>query len=1847
MSSDGVSEERERDLVAKVELRLALADNAAKFEQGLDTFVAPLLLKLASSHASVRQAVFNVLKDILARLNSLRVVKVPVQKLLLQAQSPSILPNQDDGPVRLYSLLLASKGVDRMDPSEARMMVPLAMRTISGLPRRAAARMFQVLCKLLLKWVPPLKGSQEEDEVREFLALEDEKDLEFLLHKFTQFFLLIPAKADPQSGTIPRGYSCPGLCADDVSFFTYEAGVSFTKEQMLRFKAAIYKFVTNGLVQDDQLLLKFLSVASTDSSNLSDSAIQHLKRLNTPYEDANFINFMISLYTGDNVTGAPPVKHELQERILGTLNKSVVATTNSTQVSRICSIGMHSQHRKLGSLSLIFIRHVAKYNYQSLLDHQEGAMGIAPLIRNKLHEEGWPRLQLGSATPNLAATLDLRRLQYETLGDILRKDATLLLDLSYIEFLLDSLKGDLSEFRPSIQEALISLTATLPTISEESKISLKMLIRKNMADDYQIDLAENKEAKEAEMSCRYVCIKFCNAVFPFDDADARMINVWGTSRNNKFDVIEEAYKGLHPYWFRVNQALNTTEFKKTSDLLASEIRETSLPRFETFARLVLKEVEIAATIPSSSISKTLNVAIRFCKQCLISEAVRGVKTVVIQDEDWSVRIEKALEVDDLVRKKVFDLLFTIDHEWLTMFLRLLTCEFIIKDEKGTQVSSFQYHDPIFGETLLSLLRYCNSNILRSLEVTISQIYSHIESMAINSVESLKLSANILGIIAANAPDSENVKAIIGTIESTPDFEVSPSLLANSYIIPRMLIKRVPEAAAKLEILAGKLTSLMQSPRKNDVTIDLLGQISKFGSLSHLNNEAKDQFVLNAVEFLNARLLNNSAAAEVWGYLSIYANHDQFMTRLNKIWETHVSKQVDFLFSVGEALSVMAAGWHSIFLWQQLDILNDSPTELQEIYDEEKLRVVVDKVLESCDSTKPSLRRASCIWLLSLVQFLKNNEKLSERSSEIHLRFMKFLADRDELIQESAARGLSLTYEIGDENLKESMIKGLLKSFTDTKSTNNMTAGSVAGETELFDADVLKTNDGSIRTYQDILNLSSEVGDPSLVYKFMSLSRSSLLWSSKKGIAFGLGAIMSKSSLQNLLLENQDTANKLIPKLFRYKFDPYPAVARSMSDIWNSLIVDSPSVISDYFDSILQELLTGMGNKEWRVREASTLALLQLVQSQPREKFADSVLSIWTMAFRAMDDIKESVRDASMKLTTGLSKILARSINVNEGINPEAAKKILNQILPFFLGVKGINSDAEEVRNYAMKMLLELIKNSGDATKPFAIELVYDFILLFSAIEPQAINFLSLNASNYKIDANAIDLHRRNSIGNSPLMEAVNKLIDISDDSMMDGHVSSAVKAAKNSVGLPSNVAASAVLILLVKKYQMSLKPLSGKLLKSCVNAFGDRNQSVRLAFAVSFGHIFHISSLDKTVKYSKQLTESYFSGDIETKLVVGTAIESTLKHASVEFENVASLFMPLLFIASNDSEKTISSYFDRLWTEVSTSGSGAVKLYLEEILRALKEHINSNDFSVRRTCGKSISVLCDRVDHSVSEKLIDSLFLITLKSLSGRSWEGKEVILEALQSLSSKFTKHVNNNDELRSRLGQAFEGEISRNNESYVSKAIFPYYGFFAAFPQSESTEKLIDVTRRLLHGGDQTNVDAANEQEVGNTRIKADSEISRKSSRKNIEKEDFAIKALKACANVCKSVEANKEQQIILVKFTLDETAKLFDHLSILYTWRSQVAACEIGQLVVNSLNVNLDKEMEELLMKFWSRIIKCNGTKESIENVKIQTIKLAASLRKYAPGLKLQIESDLRVIAELDPTSRVENELRNIGL
>ncbi len=100
-------EQRELNLIGKVELRIALADTDAKLQSTLQTYLPPLLLKLASESKSVRNKVLSVCQHISTRIKAPS-IQLPVDALLKQYKATNNLL------VRRFDLLYVQQGVDRM-----------------------------------------------------------------------------------------------------------------------------------------------------------------------------------------------------------------------------------------------------------------------------------------------------------------------------------------------------------------------------------------------------------------------------------------------------------------------------------------------------------------------------------------------------------------------------------------------------------------------------------------------------------------------------------------------------------------------------------------------------------------------------------------------------------------------------------------------------------------------------------------------------------------------------------------------------------------------------------------------------------------------------------------------------------------------------------------------------------------------------------------------------------------------------------------------------------------------------------------------------------------------------------------------------------------------------------------------------------------------------------------------------------------------------------------------------------------------------------------------------------------------------------------------------------------------------------------------------------------------------------------------------------------------------------------------------------------------------------------------------------------------------------------------------
>lgn len=150
--------------------------------------------------------------------------------------------------------------------------------------------------------------------------------------------------------------------------------------------------------------------------------------------------------------------------------------------------------------------------------------------------------------------------------------------------------------------------------------------------------------------------------------------------------------------------------------------------------------------------------------------------------------------------------------------------------------------------------------------------------------------------------------------------------------------------------------------------------------------------------------------------------------LTTLYGLYELKQAEIHFTVGEALSCAGACWQSDVLLLNLDVTSSYQGRMKRPSTFESL---LAKLLKDCKTTKPSLKKASGIWLFSLIQNCGHLSEVQARLRECQAAFMGLLSARDELVQETASRGLSLVYEQGDKTLREKLVNDLVASFTGT------------------------------------------------------------------------------------------------------------------------------------------------------------------------------------------------------------------------------------------------------------------------------------------------------------------------------------------------------------------------------------------------------------------------------------------------------------------------------------------------------------------------------------------------------------------------------------------------------------------------------------------------------------------------------------------------------------------------------------------------------------------------------------------------------------------------------------------------
>ncbi|ODQ63342.1 hypothetical protein NADFUDRAFT_84483, partial [Nadsonia fulvescens var. elongata DSM 6958] len=1361
-------------------------------------------------------------------------IQLPVEALITQFRAPQLPVGTDATMVRTFDLMYIKMGLGRMSAQDKSELVPVVLKDISIYSTQHSSALFQIFLQVLNFWTPPLIGSKDADNLRKDLGFVTDNatatinpDEIFLCEKFMALMCYNrSAFIKPEGSTEFQIRRLPGLSVEDIKFLTNEKPDQLSNEFLTEAKINVLKFMTSGCC-DEAKLFPVLMACHDNNSKVSDMAEFIFKRLSIDYESKKIVDKLITFYTG-GYQAKLPVRDVVQVHILKLLTKSKYAANCSAElVYQIIDIGLKSSYSKLKQVTIQFIHWVTKISADIII--LSFSSNVLSSLQEWIMSTGWPKSQ---NTNDLQLT-NLRQYAYEAIGSILKRDVSLISDLYYVKFLFESLKSEQVELKNSIQEALSAVIPNLHVLPNETKSELKALLFQYLSDPY------------GDQSCKYVSVRYAVRSFEFNDPEARLLCIWGLQKENRSDVIEEAKRGLHPFWFKnVNSSFFDNYISNSQGLARKEIK---FPTFHEMFTAVNKYTGASQSFDSyisdDNSATDLDIpkfaglplsvftsALIFLEQLITMEAVNEKKTVIVIDGEWSNRLEKAIDVDDNVRILLIDYVDKLSGEDYQSFLKFIqtSCKaFIGKNLKNNELISA-------GNIWLRFLSRSPPSIVYDFLSTGSNtMVSSLINLSVDpNIEKMELACKALGIILSHEliPTDDLAEFLndrmslletsfdsdrSGEGSGTPNFNINNiqgSVTSVGYVISRLSYRGVLSRIDKSLILRSIqffhriLTfngSASTSPPINirivNAVIEALSQYSLFGVLS---GGCIDEFIQQILEKLYVRAkADNEKAILALGYLALSVSPNDKDTikssYIEKIFEISNSKQLEFIFSSGEALTIAAVGRNSKVFQRLIDIQQVTTIAMASSQTESLLIYVIDRLIKSSKNSKPSLRKFCCIWLLSIVQYCGHLPEIKANLPQLQLIFMRFLSDRDEILQESSTRGLSIIYEMGNKKLKEDLIHNLVQSFTADSKSTTINAGSVSEDTELFEPGVLNTGEGSVSTYKDILSLASEIGDPSLVYKFMSLASHSALWSSRKGAAFGLGSILSKSNLEEMFEKNPRLLRTLIPKLYRYRFDPITSVQQTMQGIWDTIIPDPSKTITENFKYILEELLQNMGNKEWRVRQASASGLADLLQSQPLELYQNQLECIWRMSFRVMDDIKDSVRTVGVQLTRGLAVSLIRHIDISSGASEKKAELILSNVVPFLLGNQGLQSEVSEVQQFALATVLKLCQKAGRVLKPFIPEFIEELLGLLSTMEPQTMNYLALNADKYGLSSDKVDISRLASIKSSPMMDAIEQLLDQLDESLMVQTVPRLCHVMRKSVGLPSKIGCSRVLVTLV------------------------------------------------------------------------------------------------------------------------------------------------------------------------------------------------------------------------------------------------------------------------------------------------------------------------------------------------------------------------------------------------------------------------------------------------------------------
>uniref|UniRef100_A0A8C8RIP8 Ecm29 proteasome adaptor and scaffold n=1 Tax=Pelusios castaneus TaxID=367368 RepID=A0A8C8RIP8_9SAUR len=1625
------------DQLERVFLRLGHAETDEQLQNIISKFLPPVLLKLSSTQEGVRKKVMELLVHLNKRIKSRPKIQLPVETLLVQYQDPAAVSF-----VTNFTIIYVKMGYPRLPVEKQCELAPTLLTAMEGKPQPQQDSLMHLLIPTLFHMKYPVETSKAASP---FNLAEKPKTVQLLLD-FMLDVLLMPygyvlnesqsrqnvPSAQGSSSSSSAGSSGIPQPPPGMSFYAAKRVIGdspWTPEQLEQCKLGIVKFIEAEQVSELEAVIHLVIASSDTRHSVATAADLELKSKQSliDWNNPTIVNKMYKVYLGDiplktkeGTVQKPelkrdPVSTRVKLKIVPHLLRSRQAAETFPANIQVVYDGLFgaNTNTKLRTLSLQFVHHICVSCPESKIKP------LGPMLLNGLTK----LINEYKEDPKLLS------MAYSAVGKLSSRMPQLFTkDIALVQQFFESLCKEEPDTRLAIQEALSMMVGAYSSLEGAQRTLMEALVA-----SYLI---------KPEVQVRQVAVKFASTVFPPDHIPSRYLLLLAAG-DPREEVHGEAQRVLRVFPGK-NEKESAGKQMPSFPEMVHYIQDKASHRMKTPAKYMTG----TAVLPFNP--ATFGEIVLYLRMCLAHSA-----GVVPASQNLADMQDHAPAIGRYVRS-------------------LLSGNFISSSSsssKSGETNPVQIYIGLLQQLLSGVgglpVMYCLLEVVsvypEKLAARFVDKIDWIKSlMNTNKEEMRELAALLYSVVLSTMSGNElksSVQQLIKTAKDNHSLEIQHgSLLALGFTVGRYLAKRktrmmemhdieepnivvMPEHDQLIKNTTETIGSFLDStsPLLAVAACTALGEIGRNGPLP-IPSEGSGFTKLHLVESLLTRIPSGKEtnkmkerAIQTLGYFPVGDEdfpHQKLL--LQGLMDSVEAKQIELQFTVGEAITSAAIGTSSVAARDAWMVTEEEYTPPADVKVNDVVPWVLDLILNKhIVSPNPHIRQAACIWLLSLVKKLSTHKEIKSHLKEIQSAFVSVLSDNDELSQDVASKGLGLVYELGSEQDQQELVTMLV----DTLMTGKRVKHEMTGETVVFQGALGKTPDGQgLSTYKELCSLASDLSQPDLVYKFMNLANHHAMWNSRKGAAFGFNVIAAKAGEQLAPFLPQ-----LVPRLYRYQFDPNMGIRQAMTSIWNALVTDK-SAVDKYMKEILDDLLNNMTSNMWRIRESSCLALNDLLRGRPLDDIIDKLPEIWGTLFRVQDDIKESVRKAAELALKTLSKVCVKMCDPSKGT---AGQRTIAVLLPCLLE-KGMMSTVTEVRALSINTLVKISKSAGVMLKPHAPKLIPALLESLSVLEPQVLNYLSLRATEQ--EKAAMDSARLSAAKSSPMMETINMCLQYLDVSVLGELVPRLCELIKSGIGLGTKGGCASVIVSLTTQCPQDLTPYSGKLMSALLNGLTDRNSVIQKSFAFAMGHLVRTSRDSSTEKLLQKLSNWYMEKEEPVyKMGCVLTVHAIGRYSPDVLKNHAKLILPLAFLGMHEvpeeekGEKDDSNLWTEVWQENAPGTYGGIRLYMQELITITQKALQSQSWKMKAQGAAAMASIAKQTG-SLAPPHLGMVLTALLHGLSGRTWTGKEELLKAIASVvsacSAELQKSVPNQPSINDVI-QAVLKECRKENLKYKMVAL------------------------------------------------------------------------------------------------------------------------------------------------------------------------------------------------------------------